>query len=266
MVTISLTSHSARFRFLPDAIQELGGQTVTPDRIVINIAAQHVTNLPSFPISSIPVEIQGVDDIGPASKLLPTMQRYPDETIVTVDDDVTYRADLLEDLLEGSRLAPHHVVATMARVIPYFSGARHLPYGLWPYCHTSVTSIESRWLVPLGAEGVLYPPGALHTEAFDVKRLRSLAPTTDDLWLWIHRVTKGTGLHVRPWRPRQPRRFGSDASSLWSYNRAGVNVAVKNDLIDAYLPHGGSPNDEAWRTNLLRDVGRRVKARYADPS
>ncbi len=257
---VSLTSHAPRFGYLPDVINQLVQQTRTPDLICVNIDSRRIDELPTLRAGSIPIEIVGIDDIGPASKLLYTMQRYPDESIVTIDDDVTYRQDLLDNLYTLSSRAKDHVIATMARVIPGFPGGRGVPYSLWPYCHTTFDKTYSAWVMPLGAEGVLYPPRCLHPDVFDFETLRSLAPTTDDLWFWIHRVRQGSPVRVLNFRPRQPRTPGSEETALWAHNRAGVNISVKNSLRDTYAPRELSElsNFEMWAENLLLGARSRI--------
>ena len=257
---VSFSSHPPRFGFLPDAINELARQTLLPSLVVVNVDIRFVNDLPPLDASAFPIEVAGVEDLGPATKLIPTMQRYPDLPIVTMDDDVIYRRSLLDELSTAAKMAEDKVVATMARLIPRFPGSTRIPYRYWPYFDGIVTPVVSPWLLPLGAEGVWYPPDSLHPDAFEGTELKRKSPTTDDLWFWIHRVRQGVEVCTLPLRPRQDRRRSSESSSLWAHNKRGVNVAVKNNLLSHYRPESlaGKNNCAYWFGSLGRSFGRRL--------
>lgn len=227
-----MTSHPQRFPFLADAVRRLRRQTLQPSLIAVNIAKESVGDLPKLdPPPGVPLEVFPIEDIGPGSKLIPTLSRNPLETVVTLDDDVIYRSDLLETLASHQARYPTAVIAGLARLIPLFPFSRLVPYTLWPFAQDSGSSPRNELLLPLGAEGVLYPPHSLHPGVGNVDLLKKTALRTDDLWFWAHRVKAGSPLRCLPIQPMQPRAPGSAESGLWKDNKAGPNRQTMNALM-----------------------------------
>ena len=50
--------------------------------------------------------------------------------------------------------------------------------------------------MPVGHDGVLYPPGSLHQRVSDARDFTRLAPTADDLWLYWMAQLRGTETSV----------------------------------------------------------------------
>ena len=103
-VTVSLTSHGKRVAdFAPFAIYSIFQQKVLPNRIVLNINQEkwNDDNLPELikRLQIAGLEVNLCEDVGPHTKLLPTLQKYPDDVIITVDDDVYYDNSMIAELL-----------------------------------------------------------------------------------------------------------------------------------------------------------------------
>lgn len=227
-----MTSHPPRFAFLPDAIRRLRSQTCQPSLITVNIAKDSIRDLPKLdPPPGVPMELFPIDDMGPASKLIPTMTRYPFETVITIDDDVIYRPNLFDALSSHSVRHPGVVISGLARLIPHFPFSRFVPYTAWPFAQSSTSGAANELLLPLGAEGVLYPPHSLHPDVLNVELLRKIAFLTDDLWFWVHRVRARKPLHCLPTQPLQARVDGSDETGLWRHNKQGANRATMRVLM-----------------------------------
>ena len=146
-VVVSLTSTLRRLPHIRPALESLLRQSFEPDAIYLNIArpkhgwssipacsrgllncsessmalgpAGDQVPVPNFlgemlwtlaqQTGSSLVRVNWCTDVGPATKLLPTLrlERQPDTLLVTADDDVFYHAHVVADLVSAIRQWPH---------------------------------------------------------------------------------------------------------------------------------------------------------------
>lgn len=187
-VTVSLTSHGKRVAdFAPFAIYSIFQQTVLPNRIVLNINREKwtVDSLPELikKLQIAGLEVNLCEDVGPHTKLLPTLEKYPDDIIITVDDDKYYGVDLVESLLnEYKKHAQKGVICREGRVVNVQNG-EILPYSEWEKIDDSIPSDSI--LSPYGVGAVLYSPHIFSKEIFNKEVYRKLCSHADDIWFTI---------------------------------------------------------------------------------
>ena len=198
-VTVSLTTHGKRVAdFAPYAIYSIFRQTVLPNRIVLNINQDKWTedNLPDFikKLQIAGLEVNLCKDIGPHTKFLPALRKYPDDMIITVDDDKYYNADLVESLLEEYKLhTPAGVVCRMGRVVGVENGEIQ-PYSQWARFEQVIHT--EGILSPYGVGGVLYPPHIFSEEIFNETVFRDICPRADDIWFTVMELKE----QIRMWQ------------------------------------------------------------------
>jgi hypothetical protein len=112
-VVVSLTTSPTRIAHIGPLLSTLSAQTVVPDRIVLNLprvfrrTGATFGSVPSFATDNPLVLVNWVDDVGPATKLVPTLALVePDTPIITVDDDIEYKSTLVESMLAVSATYP----------------------------------------------------------------------------------------------------------------------------------------------------------------
>ena len=116
-IIVSLTTIPPRFRLLNAVIESLVNQTLQPFKIELNIPKTYRNprygKAPAINIDSIVDVYECPKDWGPATKLLPTLERYwtSNAIIVYVDDDRIYRSDLIEKLVAYSKKNPDNTIA-----------------------------------------------------------------------------------------------------------------------------------------------------------
>ncbi len=193
-LVVSLTSFPARIKTVHKAVITLLTQTIKPDVVVLWLARPEFPNLEAdLPQELLELKTNGLsicwcDDLKSYKKLLPSLIAYPEDIIITADDDAYYATDWLELL--------------------YNSYTREK--GLFVHCHrvTKFTIIDDEWqgvsggeagyLYPsflnklVGVGGVLYPPHSLCKEVVNVELFQKLAATNDDVWFWLMAVLNGT--------------------------------------------------------------------------
>lgn len=188
-VTVSLTSIYSRLHLTYLTIETLLRQTVKPSRIVLWIPTDGRGAPPVGYEASLTVPLQrmrhrGLDirwtrDMGPHTKLIPSLIHYPDNIVVTADDDTFYPPTWLEQLLAGHRKHPQAVVCHRGLHVKLDPKGALLPYDAWPEYGAPD---PGNALLPLGRDGVLYPPGCFTDEVFNESVYRKTAPINDDIW------------------------------------------------------------------------------------
>jgi len=223
-VILSLTSYPPRFPHLVQQLNQIRFQSEYPDLLILNIARDDEKKLPDevkklkFPFS---FEINICEDLGPATKLLPTLIKHPDSIIVTIDDDTKYPAQLLEELLRDSREFPEQIITIRAHR-PIFENFRPIPYRNWDW---QITENDNSLIMPTGCLGVLYPPNSLAAGVLDVENYEILSWTSDDLWFWTHALRVGTKIRKSTFN------YQVTEDELQESGLGGQgNVAILNDL------------------------------------
>lgn len=115
-IIVSLTTIPSRVGFLHQTINSLRAQTIQPDSIELNIPDVYKKrSLGSMDFSLLPNDISIIrcEDFGPATKLLPTLQRYSGKNVCIIycDDDRIYDKGLIERLLTCHDKFPNSAIA-----------------------------------------------------------------------------------------------------------------------------------------------------------
>lgn len=232
-VVVALTSYPARIRHAWRAIETLLRQDVQPLTTVLVLSED------DFPRRAIPrsIELQrrrGLELVWVASnghsfdKLIPARARYPTSSIVTVDDDLYFPAELIRELVAASVSHPGSIVGARGwRVLPSETDGQ-IHFGIdWERAQSGDHGLG---LHMPGGNGCLYPPGSLDSVVDNLDLALSLAPTNDDIWFWIQAVRAGTKsvcLGLPPHRRITPQ---TKTVALSQKNRIGQETQFQNVL------------------------------------
>lgn len=193
-LTISLTSYAARFPTLHLTLKSLLDQTVQADRTVLWLSSKDYDVLPAdvHALEEYGLEIRKTEDIRSYTKLIPALQSFPDDFIVTADDDFYYPRQWLDILLAGYDHENPAVVTRRAHLARVDARGRTLPYEKWGHDVVISTSTEpGTALFPTGVCGVLYPPRTFTDEVFNADAFLSLCPFADDIWFFWMQMLAG---------------------------------------------------------------------------
>lgn len=193
-VIVSLTSYGKRVsETLPYTLYSLLQQTIKPNRIIVWLdnVNWNESNLPEplYQLRRAGVEFMFCEDIRSYKKLIPTLRLYPDNVIVTVDDDLYYDVRLVEWLLTSYAHSDKHTVFGTNATRVMAAEGHYMPYSQW-----DPVNMEGSELCLIGCGGILYPPFVFDDEILKEELFMSLAPTADDLWFWA--MEKRAGLKV----------------------------------------------------------------------
>lgn len=186
-VIVSLTSFPARIDVVYLAIKSMLNQSERPLKIVLWLGEEQFPlgekALPSSLLTLKPLglEIEFCKDIKAHKKYYFAFQKYPENIIVTVDDDVIYPKNLLKVLLETHELYPNCIVANRVRYIE-MENNNYKPYRQWEINKVG-NNIPSKKIFSTGVGGVLYQPRLFKTSFFDLEGIEKTNCIGDDIWL-----------------------------------------------------------------------------------
>lgn len=189
---VSLTSYSLRFPILPLTLKCLLSQTLKPDKVILWIANEQKEYLNDdiLTLQDHGLHIYYCPDLGPFTKIIPTLKNYSDHFIVTADDDLYYWPTWLEELVSAWNGSIHDVVAHRVHKILLDGNNLPLEYSKWSLDDHN-TQNASYLNFATGVGGVLYPPGTFHSDVLKADIFTKLCLNADDIWLyWMERLNK----------------------------------------------------------------------------
>ena len=184
---ISLTSYGRRVKkeVVYYTLISLLRQKIKPDRIVLWLDENEWNDI-TLPHRIKALRNKGIDilyceDLKSYKKLIPSLLKYPNSSIITVDDDCIYPIDLVEQLVHEHEKNQSEIICLYASM-PLIKDGIPFNYHLWK----DLTSCSRGHLIfPTGAAGILYPPNSLHKDVVKKELFQKLAPLADDLWFWF---------------------------------------------------------------------------------
>nr|WP_117118411.1 glycosyltransferase [Lactobacillus rodentium] len=184
-IIVSLTSYNKRLASVVLTIKSLLKQTKVPDKIILYLYKDEKENLPMALTKLVDknnLKIEWVDeDLRPHKKYYYAMQQFPNDFIITVDDDVIYDKHLIEYLWNSHLNFKKSVIATRAHQITFTNNLIN-PYNKWSWNSKSENTPRMD-LVATGVGGILYPPHLLKKELLTDKEKIKKYIQVDDLWL-----------------------------------------------------------------------------------
>lgn len=193
-VIVSLTSYPPRIKHILPTIRSLLTQKRKPYKVILWLALEEFIHkredLPQelVALESDNFEIKWCHNLLSYKKLIPALQEYPTDIIVTADDDIIYSDNWLSVLYETHCKYPEDIICHRVTKIVKDDKDRWatIPGG-WNYYN------EGCYLNKLcGGGGTLYPVKALYGEICSKEIFMRLAPSSDDIWFWLMAVMNGT--------------------------------------------------------------------------
>lgn len=241
---VSLTSYPARMYDIHLCLYSLLTQDTKPDRLILWLATEQFPNGESdipkkvLALKQWGLEIRWSPDYRSFKKFIPALQEFPNDIIVTADDDLYYPTNWLSELWSAHCKTEGIVAHRVFEILTHNGEA--LPYRQW---NRNVTPFNSSYqhFSTTGA-GTLIPPGSLHPDIVNYEKAKNLCPTEDDIYIWGMAVLQGSkitkvenaydsGVVINPERELNI----NDDGTLYSYNSLSnrSNIQLQN-LITAY--------------------------------
>jgi hypothetical protein len=244
---VSLITFDKRINDVYLTIESIFQQSVKADKVVLCIAKDDFAeeDLPALLKLQMRrgLEIEFCEkDLGPHTKYFYTLKKYPDDLIVTVDDDILYPVDMLDQLYKAYRQYPEYIHCYRGHRIAVDSAGKIQPYKQWE--RTIQEPQASLNIFPTGVGGVLYSPGCFDDEILNQSVFEQLSPKADDIWLKAMSLKKGTKVKVVPdsrdWGMRFVTIEGSQKFKLKSGNKcihSGNDVQLQKVMDHYQLSH-----------------------------
>ncbi|MFR9650252.1 MAG: hypothetical protein SNJ33_00570 [Rikenellaceae bacterium] len=186
-IILSLTSFPPRIKRLWLVVESLLRQSYRPDVVVLWLSKEQFPDISALPKELLAQQSRGLriefkeGDLKPHKKYHYALAEYAEDIVITVDDDIFYKRDIISMLVERHRSTPDSIIANRARSLSFTDTGELAPYNSWS---TSSSCSDDSINMQTGIGGVLYPPHSLYGDVLDIDLALKLAPKADDLWLF----------------------------------------------------------------------------------
>ena len=196
-VIVSFTSFPARMEYVWIIFECMVRQTIQPDEVVLYLSKKQFPSEDNLPRQLREQRKRGLrirlceDDLRSHKKYYYAFKDYPNDFVITVDDDIFYEPAMIENLMKKHKEFPDDVIANKTRYIKCDNAGNLCSYNTWSY--TKVTGGDNH-NVQIGVGGVLYQPKLMYNDILKWELAKELCYNADDMWLFA--MTKLSGHKV----------------------------------------------------------------------
>ncbi len=240
---VSLTSFPERIEEVHYTIYSLLTQTIKPAKVVLWLANEEFPNLEKdierlLKLRKNGLSIEWCNNIYSYKKLIPSLKKYPNNDIVTADDDIYYESEWLKKLIDSRNDNPNCIICHRAHRIKIYKNEID-SYKKW---RKKIKAQKASFLNFLtGAGGVLYPANCFYKDILNEKLFMKLAPKADDIWFWAMAILNKTKIYIAKdyikeliyINPERERGL-TDGLTLFSFNKQGGNDVQLKNVINHY--------------------------------
>lgn len=240
-LVVSFTSYGSRIYTVPLMLERLMNQTLKPDRIVLYLSKENFPlmekELPErlLEMCSFGLEIRWCEgDLKSYKKLLPALKDFPEDIIITVDDDLYYELDMIEKLYDSYKKYPAAISARRTHRMTYSEDNQILPYCEWEKEYSECNPEPHMDLLATTGAGTLFPPHILPEEVHNEEYITQLCPTADDVWVKVMSLLRQVPVVPPEKKVKLNYIKGTQELSLWSINKEANDQQIKN-AFEKYL-------------------------------
>ena len=257
---VSLTSFPKRIGVVHKALETIYAQTKKPDEIVLWLAEEQFPgkeqDLPESLMSLVRenrLTVRWCDDLKGHKKLLYSLQEYPEDVVVTIDDDLLYAKDMLDALYRSYLLYPNAVSTLRAHLMLLSDDNKILPYKKWMLEVDACVHQPSMQLMSSGGAGDLFPPLGYCKEFFDRDVILKTCLWADNLWSKAMELVSDIPVVLA--KPYEPIRCvdGSQEETLYQINGDQNQYDVQMEKISQWMDQNFEPGILVKK--LKTDVG-----------
>ena len=203
-VIISLTSIPSRIDTTWITVESILRQNYRPDKIILWLGEEQFKNI-KIPDTLLEQKRRGLEirfckDIGPYTKIIYTLEEYPEDIIISVDDDIIYANSLVRLLVEAYTRNQDCICAHRTHWIGIRNNGFPTRYNRWTWYQSRKDvgsrnkEVRSERNFLTGVGGVLYPPHSLYKDVLKRELFLKLSPKADDIWLYIMAIMNQTDI------------------------------------------------------------------------
>lgn len=186
-VIASLTTYGRRIDDVHLVIESIGRQSQQANRIILWLDEEEfsLANLPSVLKMQMArgLEVRFCENLRSYKKLVPTVQTFPNDHVITFDDDILYPIDTIEKLMQAHQKNPRAIIGHRAHQILISEQGDILPYLSWKL--SLKTEQKGHGVFITTGAGTLFPAGILPEMALDKSLFNTLCPRADDIWFKV---------------------------------------------------------------------------------
>lgn len=200
-IIVSLTTYKTRINHVKYTIYSLLNQTVKADEIILWLPNdEFLDNESNIPEEILNLRKNGLtikicENIKSYKKLIPALKEYPNDLIITADDDIYYPKDWIETLYLQHKKHPDNIITHRAKKITLNNGEIN-SYNKWHIIESMQKASYTNFFTTGG--GTLFVPSFLDNTVFNEKLFKKLTPYSDDIWFWAMAVLNKTKIEVPP--------------------------------------------------------------------
>lgn len=192
-IIVSLTTYDKRIWEVHLAIESIMEQTMKANRIILWLDYSFQSKV--LPKALQLLEKRGLEiaycaDIRSYKKLVPTLKKYPEDAIITIDDDLVYEFDCFEKLITAYLEDPSYIYCNRQHRMRLDANGMLLPYMQWEWESENMEADIRNF--PTTGAGTLFPPHSFDDEVFNETVFMDICKYADDVWFKAMSMKKGT--------------------------------------------------------------------------
>ena len=230
-VIVSLTSYDLRINDLKYTIYSLLNQNFPPDKLILWLDEESFPrrekDLPRdlLKLKAFGLTIDWCENLRSYKKLIPALEKYPNDIIVTADDDLFYRPDWLAALYKEHLKAPNCAIAHYTHKIRLNQSGIPFPFNQWQLNLSPQISLPAMLSYSFGTGGgVLFKNSFFHSDVLRRELFQKLAPLADDLWFGAMLALNKTKIKI----PANPMGFSSFIDVEIASKESGSTLKSEN--------------------------------------
>lgn len=188
-IIVSLTSFNKRIGRVWIAIESILRQTCQPDMIILWLSKEEFPAIECLPKTLLRLQQRGVKielrdgNLMSHKKYYYTLVEYPDDHMITIDDDIIYPSNFITSLLNGHRQYLECVISRFAFNIKRDGNNVILPYHMWSGNLLDRATSPSFDIFFGSGGGTFFPAHILGEEAKNITLAMEKCKFADDVWL-----------------------------------------------------------------------------------
>lgn len=237
-IIVSFTTYGKRFEEVHYTLFSLFRQKVQPDKIVLWLDEDEfnddIVNNDYYLSKYIRkgLEVRYCKNYKSYKKIIPSLELFPDATIVICDDDSYYNKNWLAILLNEHKKYPNDILCHVGTYIN-IQNKKILPYKSW---ENVKTPDAGKTIIPIGVGGTLVKRSYFYKDMCNENLFETLSNNTDDLWIWSQAILNNTQVRVINNFLFYPKDFGIDRdySKLYISNAKSGNDENMIHILNNY--------------------------------
>ncbi len=187
-IIVSITTFPPRIKRIWLTIETILRQKDKPDKIMLWLSKDEFKNKDVLPNRLTRLEKRGLEirfcegNLLPHKKYFYAFKEFPNDILITVDDDVFYNSKLISYLLSSHIKYPENVICNRSMKVMVEKGEIS-DYKIWKL--KCMENVPAEDIFPVGIGGVLYPPGSLHPMVLQNEIFMQICAKADDIWLFM---------------------------------------------------------------------------------